>query len=64
MKILKPICKGINMVVKSPQQIQNKHILTNSCILLQQTQGGMQEAKCTTYNKFSEVLYDFKIQFK
>ncbi len=35
MKILKPICKGINMVVKSHQKVQNKHVLTNSCNLLQ-----------------------------
>jgi len=35
MKILKPFCKGINMVVKSPQKVQNKHVLTNSCNLLQ-----------------------------
>jgi hypothetical protein len=34
-KILKPICKGINMVVKSPQKVQNKHVLPNSCNLLQ-----------------------------
>jgi len=35
MKILKPICKGINMVVKSRQKVQNKHVLTNNCNLLQ-----------------------------
>ncbi len=35
MKILKPICKGIYMVVKSHQKVQNKHVLTNSCNLLQ-----------------------------
>jgi hypothetical protein len=26
MKILKPICKGTNMVVKSHQKVQNKHV--------------------------------------
>lgn len=51
-KILKPICKGINTVVKSHQKVQNKHVLTNSSNLLQhfifsiikQTQGEMQQA--------------------
>jgi hypothetical protein len=34
-KILKPIWKGINMFVESHQKFQNKHVLINSCNLLQ-----------------------------